>query len=472
MKNLGKIALLILLFPFALFGDIRASLDSTTVELGDMVTFNLKISGDDIQKPIIHSLCDSDIISTGSQTSIEIINGSYQKSYVLSYKFLPQKSCVIKPIEIEIDKKIEKSNSVNLTVKAVVASKDSLFKLTLQSDKKEVFVGESFEMTLLFKQKQGAEAVDSKFVPPVMKGFWIKNEAKPTRHQEGNYVITKIVYTIAAQREGELKVTKAQMRIASRSKSDRWNSFLSGIKWKTYFSNELNMVVKPLPSGVKLIGDFTISAEVDKNEINANEAVNIEIRVNGVGNLEDIKSFKPSIAGVSVFDEKISIDKTKLTQKLAFVGEDSFTIPTFSIKYFDLKTKEIKTISTKEIKIKVKNPKKKENLVIKRETQTQIANETGASNNISTIYIIIALLIGFIIGILVMIFKPWELFKKERKTISLKNPKTLLIKLLPFKDNKDVGEIINILEKNIYYGDSVELDKKKVKIIIEKYGID
>ena len=248
MKNLGKIALLIFLFPYTLFGDIRASVDATTVELGDTVTYNLRVSGDDIGRPVIHSLCDSDIISTSSQTSIEIINGAYQKSYLLSYKFLPQKSCIIKPIEIEIDGKTEKSNSVELTVKAVVASKDSQFKLIIQSDKKEVFVGESFEMTLLFKQKQGAQAIDSKFIPPVMKGFWVKNESQPTRYQDGDYVVTKIIYTIAAQREGELKVAKAQMRIASRSNSrDRWNSFLSAVKWKTYFSNDLSIAVKPLP---------------------------------------------------------------------------------------------------------------------------------------------------------------------------------------------------------------------------------
>ena len=177
---------------------------------------------------------------------------------------------------------------------------------------------------------------------------------------------------------------------------------------------------------------------------------------------------------MSVFDEKIAIDKTKLTQKIAFVAEDNFTIPVFSIKYFDTKTKEIKTISTKEIQVKVKNAKKKEALVIKKETSVESSDETNSFNtdSVSNVYLVVASLIGFIFGILIMLLKPWSLFRKEKKSISTKDPKTLLIKLLPFKDDKDVQEIVDILENNIYYGDSVKLDNKRVKIVIARYGIN
>ncbi len=475
MKNLGKILLLIFLFPYALFGDIRASVDSTTVELGDMITYSLNISGEDIERPNIHSLCGTDVISTSSQTSIEMINGDYRKSYILGYKFLPQKSCVIEPIELEIDGKQVKSNSVKVTVSAVVASKDSEFELSIESSKDEVFVGETFEMNLLFKQKKGAEAVDSKFVAPAMKGFWVKDESKPTRYDDGEYTVTKIIYTIAAQRAGELKVTQAQMRIASRSHTrDTWGAWVPKIKWKSYFSKELTISVKPLPNGVKLIGDFTISATVDKKSINANEAVNVNIKVLGIGNLEDIKSFKPFVDGVSVFDEKIEIQRMQLTQKLAFVAEEDFIVPSFSLKYYDTNTKEIKTISTQPIAIKVKNAKKKEELIIKRDTpkmqSVAPSSSSSVSGEVSYSFVIIALIIGFGLGIVLMISKPWIYLKRE-KPISIKEPKILLVKLLPFKDDAEVQEIIDILENNLYSSDKKELDKKKVKEILKKYEI-
>jgi len=475
MKNLGKILLLIFLFPFTLLADIRASVDSTAVEVGEMVTYNLTISGEDIEKPNINSLCDSDIIATGSQTSVEIVNGNYKKNYILSYKFSPQKSCVIEPVELEIDGIKQKSNSVELKVSAVVASKDSEFKLSISSDKKDVFVGESFEMTLLLKQKKGAAAVDSKFVPPTMTGFWVKGEQQPTKYEEGDYIVTKVVYNLAAQREGILKIEKSQLRIATRSHTrDSWGSWVPKIKWKTYFSNDLSIDVKPLPQGVKLIGDFSISATVDTAQIDTNEAVNVDINVNGIGNLEDIKSFKPIIKGVSVFDEKISINKNLLTQKLAFVGEEDFVIPPFTLKYFDTNTKEIKTISTKEIQIKVNHQKKKEQLVIKREEKKLVSEEENRrfDSFASSYYSFVFVMIGFVFGILVMILSPWRYFKSQKNSkISLKEPKKLLVKLLPYQDDSEVQELIDILENNIYSSTKKEIDKKKIKEIIGKYNI-
>lgn len=476
MKNLGKILLLIFLFPLALYGGIRASVDSANIELGDTVTLSLTISGDEIERPNLHTICDSDIISSSSQTSIVMVNGDYHKDYILSYQFLPEKSCEIKAIELEIDGIKESSNSIKVTVSAVKSTKDAEFELVLKTDKKNIFVGESFDVTLLLKQKKDATAVDNKFVSPSMKGFWVKAESKPVRYEEDNNIITKVNYTLAPQRVGQLNITKAQLKIASRSHGrDSWGSFIPNIKWKTYFSNELSIDVKPLPNGVELIGDFSIKASVDKYEIGSNEAVNLNIEVNGIGNLEDIKSFKPHVDGVAVFDEKIVIDRERLTQKLAFIAEDNFVIPPFSIKYFDTKIKEIKTITTKEIKIGVKNTKPKEKLVIKKE-QNRLALddkiESTTKAEVSYIFLSISLVIGFIIGVLVMMIKPWNLLKNDKKTTpSLKEPKILLIKLLPFKDDKEVQDIVDMLEKNIYSSQSVEIDKRRVKAVVEKYEI-
>lgn len=470
MKNLGKIFSILFLIPTAMFASVVASLDSKSIELGEMVTYSLTITGENIQRPLINSLCATDVISTSSQTNIQMLNGEYRKSYVLSYKFLPQKSCEIKPIEVEIDGNTEVSNGVKLEVKAVSAAKDSNFKLTLLSDANEVFVGESFKITLIFKQKRNAEAVDSKFIAPELKGFWIKNESQPTREQDGEYTITKLSYTMAAQRTGDLKVTPAQMRIALRSNArDVWGSWIPKIKWKTYFSNELNIKVKPLPAGVDLVGNFSIMAVADKKKINANEAVNVTLEVLGDGNLEDIKSFKPFVDGVSVFDEKIVLKGTKLTQKMAFVADSDFTIPVFSLRYFDPQTKEIKTISTNEIAISVKGAKPQEELTIKREEITKEVPTVSSSNGeFSLLLMIVTFVVGLAFGILLMLTKPWKKFSKE-KAISIKDPKVLLVKLLPFKDDEEVQKIVDILEKNIYSGENIEIEKKLLKEIVKKY---
>ena len=461
-----------MLIPFSVYASVVASVNTDNVELGEAVTYSLNLSGNDIARPNITTLCDSDIISTGSSTSINMINGRVEKSYILSYKFLPEKSCEIAPSEVKIDGVIEKSNTVSIKVMPVSASKDKDFILRLESSKNDVLVGESFEVSLIFKQKRGSRAVGSEFSSPEFKGFWIKNESAPTNYVDGVYNVSKVVYTLSAQRQGALEVPNAKMRIAFRVKArDSWGAFIPQVKWKTYFSNNLKINVKALPQNVKFVGDFKIKASVDNTQINANEAVNLSLEVTGTGNLEDMTTFKPSMENANVFDEKIKQEKNKITQKMAFVANDDFIIPSFSIKYLDLKTKQIKTISTKEIKIKVKNAKKEKLVVVKNDIPLSITNN-NESLTLSKMIMIEIFIVGFILGMLVMYFKPWKFNKIDKKIkISIKDEKLLLMKLLPYKEDKEVNNILEILENNLYSSEKKEIDKKVLKDILKKYNI-
>ena len=474
MKNLGKILFIVLIFPYMLFASVRASVDATTVELGDTVTYNLTITNEDIKNaPSISEICGSDVLSTSSQQSYNIINGTTTKSHTFSYQFVPKKSCVIEPVSLKIGSKIKKSNSVKIKVVKQKNSKDSEFSLTLHSDKKSVYVGESFHVVLLLKQKKGAEAVDSKFVAPTMKGFWVKSESKPTHYDDGDYLISKIIYKVSAQRVGESTISGAKLRIAKRVRGrDMWGDLFQQVKWKSYFSNTINIDVKALPDNVDLIGDFKISAVVDKKVVNASDAINVNVKVVGDGNLEDIKSFKPSMANVSVFDEKIVIKGDKLTQKLAFVSDENFTIPSFSLKFFDTKTKKIKTIKTKPINIKVLSKAKKEQLVVKTSSPTTkvIEKTKTVDANISTLYLFIAFFVGLGIGLSFVFVGKFKRVKKDKK-VSIKDKKLLFMKLLPYKENEDVQEMLDAIEKTFDDEKATNIDKKALKKLLMKYKI-
>ena len=474
MKNLGKIIIFLTFLINISHASVTASVDSLNVVKGEMVTLSLKIDGKDIKQPNIQTLCGEDVISSNSQTSIEMINGSFSKNYILSYKFLPQKSCKIEPIEIEIDGKKEYTDTIEIKVGAQKITKDSSFILTLESSANEVFVGESFDVTLLFKQKNNVTAVDSEFVPPSLQGFWVKNESKPVRYKDGDYTVTKMIYTLAAQREGVLKISQAQMKIASRSNTrDSWGMWMPQIKWRTYFSNELDIKVKKLPSGIDLVGDFKISSKVDKTSIEQNEAVNMTVEVIGDGNLEDITTLKPSVSGVSVFDEKIEINGNRLTQKIAFVSGADFTIPSISLRYFNPSTKEIKSIQTKEYNIDVKSSDKKAEatLNIKRQDSNNNASTTqNSSKMFSLIWAVFIFLAGVAVGIIAMLLKEGTKFK-NKNIFDIKDEKKLLVKLLPFKDDKEVQEMMDKLESNIYSGKKEPIDKKALKELVKRLGI-
>ncbi len=477
MKNLGKIIIIFSLLTTAIYASVVAKVYPKSVVKGEVATYTLTITGGEVNKPVISTICDNNVLGTSSQTSIQMINNDYKKSYVLSYQFMPQKSCVIKPVSVEIDGKTKKSNSVKVAVKPAVQDKNAAFVLDLTPSKKELYVGEPFNLQLVLKQRKDAEAVDSKFIAPDFKGFWIKGESKPVRSEKGDFIITKAMYRLAPQREGNLTIQSAQLKIATRiSSRDIWGSFMPQVKWKSYFSNEVKLYVKPLPNNAKIVGNFTIDVTADKLQINSNEAVNVTVKVVGDGNLEDIKSFKPYISGVNVFDEKIHIKGNTLTQKLAFVADKDFTIPSFSLAFYNLKTKRVETISTQPIHIKVNGSAKTTHLKIQRDTSIKAPEEVlhvkAESEVFNKLWVIVSFVVGLVVGIFIMLFiKPIK-FSKREKGLNLNDEKLLLIKLLPYKDEDvEVKEIVNILEANLYASKKEKIDKKKLKEIVKKYDI-
>ncbi len=475
MKNLGKIIILVLLFVASLNAGVRASLSPNDVFAGDTTTYVLTITGSNVKKPIINDICGNQITATGSQTSIQSINGEYKKSYSLSYQFTPRKSCTISAVAVEIDGKTEYSNTLDVNVLPRTQNLNADFILEFESSTKELYVGEPFSVTLILKRKRGAQIVDSKFIAPEFKGFWIKSESKPQRLQDKEYITTKLVYELAPQRVGNISLGIAELKIATRVSSNNWGTLIPQVRWHTYYSNEVSIEVKVLPQNVKIVGDFTIKASVQKQEINPNEALDLQIEINGSGNFEDIESFKPFISDVNIFDEKIQLLKGGLSQKIVFVSEQNFTIPPFTLKYFDISTKEVKTIQTEPIEIKVKgNIAKKEVSITRNEASSVKIAETDKrviveKNNY--FYISFAFIIGLLIGIIGMLLKSKKTSKKF-KVFDIKDEKVLLIKLLPFKDsNKDVEELVKILENNVYSKEKTSLDKKRLKEVLKKYDI-
>ena len=481
MKNLGKkIFITFILLATTIYASVTARVEPPVVYSGETATYVLTISGEKVHKPVLNDICGNAIVGSSSQTSIEMVNMDYKKSYVLSYEFAPQKSCVIQPVSVQIDGKIEKSNEVKVLVKPAAQDKNANFVVSLKASKSNVYVGEPFVLHLELKQNRRAAAVDSKFIEPDFKGFWVKNKSQATREETPEYVITRASYTLAAQREGNLTIKPAQLRIASRvNRRDMWGSFMPQVKWKNYYSNELKIHAKPLPNGAKIVGNFTISAKADKTEITSNEAVNVTVTVKGDGNLEDISSFKPYIDGVNVFDEKIKIHGDTLTQKLAFVSDKDFTIPAFKLAFYNLKTKQVQQIQTEPIHIKVKgSAQASSSLNIKKEEAPELTIKKAQEGNVATsatavnyLWLVVTFVIGLIVGIALMFFKPFKMAKKE-KSFNMKDEKLLLLKLLPYKDSDaDVKKIVDILEGN-FYGDTKEkIDKKLLKEIIKKYDI-
>ncbi|MDQ7043954.1 MAG: oxygen-tolerance protein, partial [Sulfurimonas sp.] len=87
------------------------------------------------------------------------------------------------------------------------------------------------------------------------------------------------------------------------------------------------------------------------------------------------------------------------------------------------------------------------------------------------VYLFLAFLLGVVISIVLMLLKG-KISLKKSKTFDIKDEKVLLIKLMPYKDSdKDVQDLVNVLENNIYAKEKVSVDKKMLKEVLKKYDI-
>ncbi len=485
MINLGKIIFTCILVTGLLHAKLNVFVDTDKVTIGEQVRFGITAEGDEVIPPKVESLCGEDIVSTSTSTSVQGINGVFTKKQTFEYLFVPTKSCTIEPIEVMVDGVKEMTKPVEITVSPVKITKNSRFILQLETDKKRVYVGEPFTLTVIFKQKHGANAVDSKFTLPPLKNFWVKEESEGRKFEEDGYTVQRLSYVLSPQKSGYHTIKPARIEIAARTqRQDTWGQWFATLKWRTYFSNELELEVLPLPDNLSIVGRFSISAEVDRTEVNASEAVNVTVSIKGSGNFEDIQGFKPHIKGVGVFEEEPSTQaniedgeyKGVWRQKIALVPTHDVTIPPFTLRYFDLDTNATKTIQTRPITLHVKNAAPEhqaEPLKIQRAPIAQTAADeqmqvaAKSSGNGSFFW---GLSIGLVLGILLGLL-PWKQWLQRNKTVpmSYKNERDVLSILLNHLDDADAAAMAAKLEAKLYEGKSVTIDTKQLKALYKKY---
>ena len=310
--------------------------------------------------------------------------------------------------------------------------------LSLDISKDKVYVGEAIVATLSFKHDKNIDILNTDLEDFTSKHFWIK-ELKSTKETIGEFVYINQEYLIFPQISGKLVLDKQLINIAQREAKTNL------IIWSEVYSKIKSIEVLNLPKGISVQGDYKIEILIDKQEVDANNPVNLTLNIEGTGNLDDIEDFILNLNSQLVFSAKSTI-KTKMenniyqgkfTQKFSIIGDKSFIIQPFSFSFFNTKTKSIKTIKTKPFNIKVN----KEQNIIKYE-----------NNFIKYIYGIIGFLLGMLVFYIYIIKRKstkveLPIIKKIKRA---KNNKALYKVLLPYSQQPNISDIMHKLEDNIY----------------------
>jgi len=444
MKFIGSLLILI----SSLFS-AQAHLSKANVIMGERVVLVLSAQGSDVKFPEITKIGGYEISSTGMQQSVEYINGKMTKRLEKHYAFTPLKSIDIAPFELKVDDKKEFTKALHVEVKKADMT-NSPFTLEMKIKKSNVMQFEAVPVEFIFKRDQNYEVRDLRFAPPKFENFWVKEGKKNKPELINGFVVHKMEFFIFPQKSGDFEINPARVDVGVMSKSrDIFNMLTNQLNWKTVFSNSMPLHVEKL-EGTNLYGDFYISLDVDKKNIDQNEGVNVTLKITGSGNFDDIEQYKLNIDGVNIYSDK-PIVKSKATienmvgefvQKFSISSNKDFMIPALSITYYDSKEKKLVTKKTEPIAIHVKSS------VIEKPVQmSAVKKEIVIKEKKSYLFLVLS----FFAGVLVTFLGLFVLKRRDYKLPKFRNDRERLKSLLKRRgESEDIDEQINKLEDKLY----------------------
>jgi hypothetical protein len=336
-------------------------------------------------------------------------------------------------------------------------------------------VGEPVAVTVRFREKRGVPVMNVDFVPIAYENFWVKQVGKRRRYAEGNYLVHEIRYLFFPQREGNLTIGPAKVKVAVTQKvRDAFGFVVRRPKWLTFESERIPLRVLPLPEGVTLVGRFSLDAEAAPLRVKAGEPVTLTVRVKAEGNIEDLRMPTPAIEGVTVYAQKPVVTQRyehgrysgEWVGRYTLLAERSFTIPSMTLDYFDTEKKRRVHLATPPIPVEVAPA-----TALEEKRKTPEGTEKEKETMMSWLYMNLAA--AFAAGMAVM----WLLTrffgkraKRGRYRIEVPTERErMLQQLMPYiSTSPEAAQMAENLYAAIYEGKAVKVEKKAFEALMRK----
>ena len=189
------------------------------------------------------------------------------------------------------------------------------------------------------------------------------------------YIYTEIRYAVSAVTKGPANIGPASIKYVPETRVNLSmfdKMFASmGQEPQTVQSNSISLQAKEVPSLNRpksfygAVGrGYTVSAAIDRDEVEAGDAINLTVKINGNGNLKPTSDLKlPAMAGFKTYDvvatsgvvpsngelKSYKIFKTVLVPS----ASGKYTIPALPWSFFDPMLREYRTIYTEPINVTV-----------------------------------------------------------------------------------------------------------------------
>ncbi len=376
--------------------EVHSSVNSRNIDLNDGLRLTVTIEGDvdSVKQPPVNKIENFRVTGRSSSKQISIINGKMTSSKRFIYSLVPLKSGTLKipSLEVELDGKTYKTNSIEVFVsggrKKRKNSKENKQKgsesvfLEGKVNRNGVYLGEPVTFTIkLFTRYSisGVEIVQQ----PEFRNFLTedvevspRSSFKTTVRNGRTYKTTTLLKKILTPiRSGRLSIKPAIMKIRIRTRSnDPFSSILNRGKTLTKRTKALKLEVKDLPRTGKpdnfngAVGSFSLTGKLEKKNIDVNEVTTLELVLVGTGNINNItapeydftpefKAHSPEISRhVNVRGDELE-GKVVLKYILTPEMKGDLKIDPVAFSFFDPQTKSYRTTKTSSFPVKVTGSK-------------------------------------------------------------------------------------------------------------------
>jgi hypothetical protein len=361
-----------------------ASVDRTSIAVGDELRFTLTLvnSQERSTMPDLGGL----VIVNGpfDQKSVSINNGSMSSSitrtWILAatapgtYTIGPAKVRVgggmiqTSPITVEVVKGTAKPADPNA---ASGQSRDPNLFATISLSRTKAYVGEQVVASyLLYSRYPNLEL--SKYELPKMTGFWAEEiDLGDMNWEDRPETVNGIQYRVAvlkrqvlfAQKSGKLRIDPLEMTcVVNRSFFNRGTSLQ--VRSNAVELTALELPPSPPPGFTGAVGELQMDVRTDRTDVKANEAVQLNVKFSGKGNLKMLEAPELQFPGdFEAYDPKVT-DKITVgaggmsgSREFEYLiiprREGDFELDPIVFSYFDVKSGAYRTIEADPISIAV-----------------------------------------------------------------------------------------------------------------------
>jgi hypothetical protein len=373
---------------------IEARVDMQQMGEGDSLTLTIEVRGSrpaHAEEPDLSGLADFNIAagpSTSTSTSMIWRGGqaSSSTSQQYSYILLPRRrgTLTIPTISVKVGSRVLRTDPISVEVVAgrVRQSGPSMpgrggapglpqrpgarpqgeVFVEAQVDRKEAWVGE--QVLLTYKVYTQVELVELPHPQqlPSYTGFWVEelpNDPRATVHRvtrDGKEFIelTLMKKAIFPTASGALTIeeTPFELPVRAETRDPFEGIFFTPTRLVYRKTNPITIQVKPLPEAGRpasftgAVGSYTLTTRADRTEARVNEAVGLQIRVEGKGNIKvvgepllpalpDYKRYEPKVEEKREVQEDRLLGTKTWDYVLTPLAAGPQDLPAIAFAYFD-----------------------------------------------------------------------------------------------------------------------------------------